>query len=116
MATDLVKCRSRLGAGWLRALRKRKLIEDLQRGPTKGTYWGITTEIGNYGLADPLTQDSDRTRRLQRIRTRLNQFSSEEQGQLMNWGYALADAALRRWVMPGVAIARGNFPDGNWPV
>ena len=31
------------------------------------------------------------------MRTRLNPFSNQEQGELVNWGYALADAAVRRY-------------------
>jgi NTE family protein len=29
------------------------------------------------------------------MRTRLNKFNDKEQGQLINWGFALADSALR---------------------
>jgi NTE family protein len=35
---------------------------------------------------------------LAEIRTRLNPFSDEEQEQLINWGYALCDAAMRTHV------------------
>lgn len=95
-----------------RALRKRKLVDDFKDGVRHGTYWGITTEIGHYELPDPLTQDSDRTQQLQKIRTRLNKFSAEEQGLLINWGYALADAALRRHCP---ALLPAIVPAPAWP-
>lgn len=97
-----------------RALRRRWLIRDLQRGDMKGTFWGIGTNIDEYPLGGqrPLAMVaySDNLRSLSRMRTRLNGFSDREQASLINWGYALADAALRSRVLhPGV-------PAGMWPV
>lgn len=106
-----------------RALRRRRLMQDFQQTQEdgrvdpqpltrKGTYWGIKTKIGAYGLATPLTGDNATTEALQHIRTRLNEFTETEQGQLVNWGYALTDAAMRRWVDPdAVAIATWPVPD-----
>jgi NTE family protein len=104
-----------------RALRRRALMRDFQqtqeegrsepRPPKrKGTYWGVRTKIGAYGVANALTADNDTTRALQSIRTRLNEFTPAEQGQLINWGYALADAAMRKWVDPA------NAAPAAWPV
>jgi NTE family protein len=94
-----------------RALRRRELVEALERadGPS-GSYWGITTRIGDYGVADPLTVDSARTASLQNIRTRLDKLDEAERGHLINWGYALADAAMRRYVDPG------NVTPAAWPM
>lgn len=87
-----------------RALRKRALITKyLPVGKTRshaefgGTFWSVSTEIDNYQLDDAMVRDNKMTAALRNIRTRLNSFSTEEQGNLINWGYALADAALRRW-------------------
>ena len=79
-----------------------------------GTYWGIATQIGNYqlekyGLLPPLMSDSKQTYELSRMRTRLNHFKTEEQEQLINWGYALTGAAIRRHVM-GKEVERGHLP------
>ena len=101
-----------------RALRRRKLLEDFQQSgdiaPSaarrKGTYWGIRTRIDDYGVANPLVRDNARTQALQHIRTRLNEFEPAEQGELINWGYALADAAMRRYV------DRENAAPAAWPV
>ena len=92
-----------------RALRKRALIDDLKRGVRQGAYWGIMTEIGAYGLPDPLPVPAAKTRALAAIRTRLNPFSEQEQGELINWGYALCDAAMRRHVL------REPVPPPAWP-
>ena len=93
-----------------RALRKRWLINKMIDKKRKGTYWGIATDIDDYKIDDPMTFDNDVTKSLQKISTRLSPFSKREQGYLINWGYALADAAMRRWVLePGV-------PKGSWPV
>lgn len=87
-----------------RALRKRKLIDDFQRDVRAGTYWGIASSVANYeleqsGRAPPIATDNDLTRSLASVRTRLNAFSEEEQGRLINWGYALTDTAMRRYIL-----------------
>lgn len=73
-----------------RALRKRQLMQDLN-----GAYWGIGTRIANFPLADPLVRDSTTSGTLEHIPTRLAKIDGPVQGHLINWGYALADAALR---------------------
>jgi NTE family protein len=91
-----------------RALRKRNLIADFKAGAAKGTYWGITTHIDDYHLSNTMTKDNEITSALKAMRTRLNKFNDQEQGRLINWGYALADAAMRRHML------NGGEP-GTWP-
>ena len=81
-----------------RSLRKRALISDFEEKKSKGTYWGIMTEIKKYELPDVLPVPEAKTQELASIRTRLNRFSDSEQCQLINWGYAVCDAAMRRHV------------------
>jgi len=83
-----------------RALRKRKLIEEYIGKARSGTYWGIKTDINDYNLDDALVKDNKLTKSLSSMRTRLDKFADIEQGHLINWGYALADAALRKHVYP----------------
>lgn len=97
-----------------RALRKRKLISDFKEKKRGGTYWGINTEIGGYSAQDLLAHDNEVTKGLSKIRTRLNKFSDKEQGRLINWGYALADAAMRTWVTP--ESTPGTLPFPNHPL
>ena len=87
-----------------RALRKRMLVSAYLAKEKEGTYWGLTTRIADYALeqqhlAPPLLTDNDKTAALARLRTRLNAFSPTEQENLINWGYALTDAAMRRHVL-----------------
>ena len=91
-----------------RALRKRVLVERLREGSLRGAYWGIGTPIVKYDLEDPLCHDSVTSARLAGMRTRLDRFDEREQGQLINWGYAMADAALSRYLTPGGV--RGSLP------
>ena len=93
-----------------RALRKRMLIDDYTRGIRKGAYWGIATDIRAYGLADALPVLPARIAELAALRTRLDDFSDVEQGRLINWGYAVCDAAMRRHVTAGAG------PAPAWPV
>ena len=92
-----------------RALRKRELVANLVKGEMQGAYWGITTAIADYGVDGAMCRDTPVTEALRAIRTRLNPFSDEEQGRLINWGYALCDAALRRYLP-------GDHGRGAWPV
>jgi NTE family protein len=96
-----------------RGLRKRALISDFQNAARKGSYWGIATEIDKYELADALWCTPQRARALAQMRTRLNRFTEQEQCELINWGYALCDAALRRHVLTA-AEAQTAAPRA-WP-
>ena len=80
-----------------RGVRKRWLVDQYQSGAHAGTYWGINTQIQKYALADALAVAPATITKLAAMRTRLNAFSPEEQELLINWGYAVTDAAMRRW-------------------
>jgi NTE family protein len=82
-----------------RGLRKRRLIADYEGKLRLGAYWGITTLITKYALADSLPVSPAATAYLAAIRTRLDPFSEAEQGRLINGGYALCDAAMRKHVL-----------------
>jgi len=92
-----------------RGMRKRALISDYEGKQRKGAYWGIMTPISEYGLTDSLPCPAAATAELAAMRTRLNSFSESEQCRLINWGYAVCDAALRKWA--GVP----NQPVASWP-
>lgn len=97
-----------------RALRKRHQIQAYREGLREGAYWGIGTRIGSYaGRGDlPLmVQDTPQTQALCEVRTRLNRFTEKEQGRLINWGYALTDAAVRAFLPEPDPV-----PMGRWPV
>ena len=98
-----------------RALRKRWLIGDFEAGRRRGAYWGIGTAINDYDDNDALTDDNAVTAALQHIPTRLKAFTAKAQGQLINWGYALTDTALRTRADLPLDAPRG-WPDGAWPL
>jgi len=99
-----------------RALRRRAVVSEFTSGRRKGTFWGIGTRIGDYQLPDALVKDTALTGSLELIRTRLNRFTPEEQGHLVNWGYALADAAMRRHVLAGAPAIAATLPDPAFPI
>jgi NTE family protein len=92
----------------VRSLRKRQLIEAYQAGTRKGTYWGIRTDIADYGVP-ALPCPVERTMALAEVPTRLSGLDDLTQERLINWGYAVSDAALRAWVDRKLAPATG-FP------
>lgn len=90
----------------VRSLRKRILLsayQDTSGNPVtarKGAYWGIGTDIRNYQLPDALDCPLERTRELSEVPTRLEAMPEELQERLINWGYAVCDAALRKHCPP----------------
>lgn len=114
--TDLVQQTMRaldVATDQSRALRKRALIDDFRREERAGTYWGIDTDIAAYGASGALPCTPDRVRPLAAMRTRLNAFSDQEQSELINWGYALTDAAIRTHAK---ALLPPEPPAPQWPV
>jgi len=100
----------------VRALRKRQLIESyklrkyiLQQGVNQdnelfelitrdGAYWGIRSDITHYELVDALACPFDQTTEIASIQTRLKRLDNSTQERLINWGYAVCDAAMRKHV------------------
>ncbi len=87
----------------VRSLRKRQVIESFKSHQRQGAYWGIRTNIVDYQLADALDCPFARTMALAQISTRLKRLDPELQERLINWGYAVCDAALRKHVDPTLA-------------
>lgn len=96
----------------VRSLRKRQVIDSFKSGARTGAYWGIRTDIKDYRLADALNCPFDRTTALAETPTRLKRLDSNLQERLINWGYAVCDAALRKHVKPGLPRPVG-FPYPN---
>lgn len=80
----------------VRSLRKRQLIDSFEVGERKGTYWGVRTNFGDYKLTDDSLKCASRDpTALAELPTRLERMPRTVQDKLMNWGYAICDAALR---------------------
>jgi NTE family protein len=95
----------------VRSLRRAHLIDsyDPKKRVRRGAYWGIRTDIAEYGLADALPCPFPRTTELADVPTRLKRLRPELQERLINWGYAVCDAALRRYFDVGLPAPAG-FP------
>ena len=96
--------------GQARSLRKRWLTGELAAGRKQGAYWGIDTEIGAFTATGALTVDNVKTARLQTLPTRTCRFDERDQGRLINWGYALAAAAL------GCGAGLASGAELAWPL
>ena len=84
----------------VRSLRKRQVIDSFKSKARKGAYWGIRTNIADYKLPDALPCPLPRTMQLAELPTRLKRLDDTTQERLINWGYAVCDAALRKHVDP----------------
>jgi len=92
-----------------RGMRKRVLVDLYASGERRGAYWGIATPIARYRAAATLPVPPERSDALAHVRTRLDAFTQAEQESLINWGYAVCDAAIRAHYDPAAAAPPG------WP-
>jgi len=97
----------------VRSLRKRQTVAGFQRGDRDGAYWGIRSHAADYGPPDgSLPCPPEQTLALAETRTRLEAMPAERQERLINWGYAVCDVAMRRWVAPeATRPERFPYPD-----
>jgi NTE family protein len=93
----------------VRSLRKRQTIDAFKNGTRTGTYWGIRTNVADYGLAGALPCPYEQTQVLAATKTRLESMPDPLQERLINWGYAVCDAAMRAHVDTS-APAPAAFP------
>jgi len=99
----------------VRSLRYRELISAYKSKTVGGTYWGTYTNIADYGVPTPLNCPVEKTTELAHVPTRLAAMPAETQERLINWGYAVCDAAMRAHVDPTIAPAT-VFPYPAHPV
>jgi NTE family protein len=81
----------------VRALRKRQLVQAFIDKAKTGAYWGIGTRFAEYNVTDPLGVGAIDTSPLAGVKTRLKAMEPSVQERLINWGYAICDAALRAY-------------------
>lgn len=93
----------------VRSLRKHQAIGAFAAGIRDGAYWGIRSEIAKYPADGTLPCPPERTARLAAVATRLAAMDDTVQERLINWGYAITDAALRAHVDADLAPPPG-FP------
>lgn len=90
--------------GQVASLRTREVIAAFNDG-RPGAYWGVRSNIANYKLPTALPADFRRTTELAGTPTRLAALTPEHQERLINWGYAVCDAAVRSHYLPTAAPA-----------
>jgi NTE family protein len=69
-----------------------------------GTYWGMRTDIADYDLPSTLPCPHKQTLVLAETPTRLQKMDSVLQERLINWGYAVTDAAIRTHLTPTAPV------------
>jgi NTE family protein len=82
----------------VRSLRKRQAIDSFKAGLRGGAYWGIGTNIDDYQLGDALPCPLAKTALLAAVPTRLSKVDRNTHERLINWGYAVSDEALRKYL------------------
>jgi NTE family protein len=93
------------------SLRRKQVVQSYRQSERLGAYWGIQTDIAKFQLPSALDCPYEKTRAIAAIDTRLAALSDRDQERLINWGYAVCDAAIRKHVAEYQAAERpGGFP------
>lgn len=93
-----------------RALQRHAALTDLRQRRKTGTLWRIDTQLSRYPVDAAFHVDPSWPPYLAGIRTRLDRFSATEQRMLVNWGYLVADVAMRAHVLDAPRPSRLPFP------
>jgi NTE family protein len=98
----------------VRSLRKRQVIDSFKQKSRSGAYWGIRTDVRHYQTPDALWCPLEQTLKLAAVATRLKRLEPPTQERLINWGYAVCDAAMRRHVLSSsVSMPTFPYPDSG---
>jgi NTE family protein len=81
----------------VRSLRKRQLIGSYKAGVRKGAYWSIWDDISKFDDHPPLPCPVSKTQKIAQTTTRLEGLDTDDQDRIINWGYAISDAAMRKY-------------------
>jgi NTE family protein len=95
----------------VRALRARQLMQLFNDEKRTGAYWSIRQDIRKYGEAPELPCPLENTTELAATPTRLQKMDNRLQERLINWGYAICDAALRKYLEASQPAPRFPYPD-----
>lgn len=100
----------------VRSLRKRQVVGSYQLKMRTGTYWGMRTDICDYQLPTALDCPAQKTLILADTKTRLASIDARLQERIINWGYAVCDAAIRTHVdQTAPAPTCFPYPNAGWP-
>jgi hypothetical protein len=93
----------------VRDLRQRALIDSYIKKTRQGTYWATRSNMAKFPAPNTLPCPFASTQELAALPTRLASLDDRTQQRLINWGYAICDAALRLHLVPSTA-APTAFP------
>ena len=109
-----------------RALRRRMLMPALEAGDRpgplapgakRGAYWRTSADVNDrrrFPQGSPFRVDPGWPAYLAGLPTQLHAFARADRLRLVNWGYVVADAALRSWA-PGLAAEPARLPFPAFP-
>jgi NTE family protein len=99
----------------VRELRKQQAVQSYIEGRRTGAYWGIRSDVEDFGLEHPIADPSaQQVRALAGVPTRLAALTGETQDRLLNWGYAICDTALRAHIDPDQPPGRLPYPGAGF--
>lgn len=93
----------------VRSLRKRQIVSAFKGGIRQGAYWGMWTDPAEYSAPSNLDLPRDKARELAETPTRLAEMPDELQERLINFGYGIAERAIRSY-FDKQALAAVRFP------
>jgi NTE family protein len=92
----------------VRSLRKREVVGSLTDGSRKGAFWAMYSNPAKYPVTSKLALPAHRIDELAKTPTRLAKLDPAYQERLINFGYAMAERAMRAHA--GVTFAPEKFP------
>lgn len=97
----------------VRNLRRRQLVESYKAKIRSGSYWSIGHDLAeDFGTPDSLYCPFEQTEILAKTPTRLCRLDDVTQKRLINWGYAICDASVRKFTWKQLAPPTGfPYPD-----
>jgi NTE family protein len=81
----------------VRSLRKRQVIGSYKAGIRKGAYWSMWEDILTFDDNPSLACPFSKTLKIAQTTTRLEGLDADDQAKIINWGYAICDAAMRKY-------------------
>jgi NTE family protein len=97
----------------VRSLRKRQVVSAFKANVRAGVYWGMWTDPAEYSASSKLLLPAENARALAEVPTRLQKMTPDLQERLINYGYGLAERAVRSfWKTDALAAERFPYPRG----
>jgi NTE family protein len=93
----------------VRSLRKRQVVSAFEAKVRNGAYWGMFTDPAEYPAASNLAIPAAPARKLAETPTRLAEVPADLQNRLINFGYGMAERAVRSFVDAN-AFKPSQFP------